>query len=343
MVTYMPVLKGRQGEFSAVAQLASAAVRRVLPIFEVPPSGQGPIKDAYNFAVRVRDSLPADLSIAVDVRYLSDPTDGPRRPLRDVADDLAAFDIPMLPVAHLDDHKGRMRDVAYAAEVHSGNAVLRLGDDTSDPDDIDAEERLGRLDNLAGLATEQCHLVLDVFELRSERDVSRVEPVVRKCVSWAQRYTWRSITVAGGAMPESISNLPTGVPTPVRRLDMSLWRRLQELGLGYADYGIAHPRMTGQGWPPMPSLRYTNDEVWWIYRWPQDKLAAPAMFDLCKALVAADHWTAKGPDFSWGDQQIAARAARNGGPGNATNWRAWATSHHIAHVLDQMTRDGPAA
>jgi hypothetical protein len=99
--------------------------------------------------------------------------------------------------------------------------------------------------------------VLDLFEMRSERDLTRVEPVVRKCVSSAQRYPWRSVTVAAGAMPQSISHVPANTPTPVRRWDLQLWRRVPDLGVQYADCGIAHSGMAAASWRPMPSLRYT--------------------------------------------------------------------------------------
>ncbi len=85
MVTYMPILKGREGEFSAIAHLSAALVRQVLPIFEVVPASNDPIKDAYRFGKKVRESLPADLTIAVDVRHLEETTDGVRRPMRDIA------------------------------------------------------------------------------------------------------------------------------------------------------------------------------------------------------------------------------------------------------------------
>ncbi len=260
MVTYMPILKGREGEFSAVSHLADTLVPHVLPIFEVVPTANGPTKDAYRFGDKVHESLPADLAVGVDVRQLPDPADGVRRPMRDIADDLAAWLIPMLPVLHLDDGPQRMADAGYAADLHGGQAVLRLGSDTHDPDDTEAEEQLDRLRDQAGLTIEQCDLVLDVFEVRSERDLSRVEPVVRKCVSWAQRYPWRSVTVAAGAMPASISHLPVNTPTPLRRWDLQLWQRARDLDVRYADYGIAHPGMAAASWRPMPSLRYTDDE-----------------------------------------------------------------------------------
>jgi hypothetical protein len=94
-------------------------VRHVLPIFEVVPTANGPTKDAYRFGDKVHESLPADLTIAVDVRHLADPTNSVRRPMRDLADDLAAWLIPMLPVLRLDDSPARIADVRYAADLQA--------------------------------------------------------------------------------------------------------------------------------------------------------------------------------------------------------------------------------
>jgi hypothetical protein len=44
-----------------------------------------------------------------------------------------------------------------------------------------------------------------------------------------------------------------------------------QVGVQYADYGTAHAAMTGTKWLPKPNLRYTDDENWWVYRWPEDK------------------------------------------------------------------------
>ncbi|MEV6488819.1 beta family protein [Actinoplanes sp. NPDC051633] len=332
----MPILKGRDGEFKAVAQVSGDAVSRIVPIFEVAPTGRGPTKDAYAFAQKAQASVPRDMTIGVDISYLDDPFDGPRRPARDIADDLGAWGIPILPVVHLQDSDDLLADAGDAASGHSGHAVVRLGSDTVDPDDEEAEAQLNRLQRCTGLPVENYSLLIDVFEVRSERDVTRVEPVVRKCVSWARQYPWHSITLASGAMPASISDLPTNTATPVRRWDLLLWQRVRELGLQYGDYGIAHPRMTRGGWRPMPNLRYAHDEAWWIYRWTMENNDNTAIYRLCEALVAADHWPSQGQAYSWGDAEIAQRAAGLGGPGNATSWRAWATSHHVAHVVDQL-------
>jgi len=337
MVIYLPVLKGRDGEFKALSNLSASLVPHLLPIFEVVPSERGPTRDAYAFVEKVWDAAPPDLSVAVDLQYLEDPSDGIRRPLHDIGEDLAARGVPMLPVLHLADSPQRLADAGTAARLHAGHAVLRLGGAAMDPNDEEAEAQLDRIARYSGLSVERCALVLDFFEIRSERDVSRVEPIVRKCVSWAQRRPWQSITVASGAMPENISDLPTNAATPLRRWDRLLWERIRDLDVQYGDYGIAHPKMTGGGWPPNPNIRYTADESWWVYRWVRDKATNAAVYDMCKALVAAGHWPGTEPSFCWGDNEIALRAAGRAGPGNPTSWRAWGTSRHLAFIVDELT------
>ncbi|GGM65925.1 hypothetical protein GCM10007977_079390 [Dactylosporangium sucinum] len=334
---YMPVLKGREGEFTAISNLTDDLIPHLLPILEVQPTDKGPAKDTWDFTVKVRERLPSNLLIAVDVRYLADPPSNVRRPLQSIAADLDALKVPMLPVVHLQDSRERMTDVGDAAELHCGRAVLRLGSEVADPDDEDAERMLNKIRKDAGLTPEQCDLVIDMFEVRSERDLTRAEPIARKCLAWARRRPWRSIAVAAGAMPDSVSHLPPRTASPIRRWDIALWQRVQEEAIHYGDYAIAHPRMTGKGWRPGPNLRYTTDDSWWIYRWP-DRDANAAMHELCDALISSDHWPSNGATFSWGDEEIARRARDGGRPGNPTNWRAWGTSHHLAQVIDQLNR-----
>lgn len=336
-MVYMPILKGRDGEFRAIARLPAMLTPGILPVFEVPPTDRGPIRDAYAFTGRARRSVPPNMAIAVDAGYLTDPHDGRRGPLRDIAEDLAAWGIPLRPVLHLHDSARRLEEAREAAEMHSGHAVIRLGGAIADPDGgEEADSQLLDLCRRTGTTIEQSALILDFFEVRSERDIGRVEPLVRKCVAWARRYPWESITVASGAMPESIADLPANAATPIPRHDLALWKRLQDPDLGFGDYGIAHPQMRAGGWSPAPNLRYTDDDAWWIYRRARDGNGNKAMYDLCASLVTADHWPAEGPDYSWGDGEIARRARGHGGPEIPTGWRAWGTAHHLTHVLKML-------
>jgi hypothetical protein len=47
-----------------------------------------------------------------------------------------------------------------------------------------------------------------------------------------------------------------------------------------------------------------------------------------------------GAQYSWGDEQIDRSANKSTGPGNATKWRAYGTSHHLAMVTDRLANLG---
>ncbi|MEV0569016.1 beta family protein [Dactylosporangium sp. NPDC050588] len=317
MTMYVPILKARKGEFRAIAELAAPLAPLVMPVFEVVPTANGPGKDLWSFSLKVADSVPEGLLIAVDTHRLAVPLSGIHSPLDYVAHDLAAFGVPMLPVVHLTDPPAQLAVAAHAARLHLGRALVRL---TGDPPE-------GPI--LApGLPPEQCDLLLDMASVLSDRDLTRTEPLVRKYLAWAHRRPWRSITVAAGAMP---AILPRHTPTEIPRWDLALWHRIEDPDVQYGDYGIAHPQTTNPRWRPSPNLRYTGDTTWQIYRSPDLD-----MYHLCRAVISSDTWPGTG--FSWGDAEIAARAAGRPGPGNATNWRAWGTSHHLAHVVHQLTR-----
>ncbi|MCZ7437496.1 hypothetical protein O7598_13915 [Micromonospora sp. WMMC241] len=123
---------------------------------------------------------------------------------------------------------------------------------------------------------------------------------------------------------------------PTTRRDLELWERIHDHGIQFADYGISHPGTNQRARGPAPNIRYTDRDTWWTYRAARDGRGNSAIYDLCRALVSADHWPPDGRRFSWGDEQIARRAAGHAGPGTATQWLAWGTSHHLAYVAAQL-------
>lgn len=333
MVVYTPILKSRAGEMSAIRHLAPEQVAHLLPIVEVVPSGSG--RTVEQFLSRAA-RFPNELRFGLDLRHVLGDGGGALL-LRELAAGLPML-VSLLPVVHLDDDPALLAEAADTARRHADEAIVRLPANGPPYDDIATQRELDRLCARTGLAVEQCHLLIDADAVASDRDVSVVEPEVRKRVSWAKRFAWRSIIVAAGAMPGNVRQAGFRTPTPVHRWDLELWNRVRDLGVRYADYGIAHPGPVERGWRPPPNLRYTDDEVWWVYRWPGGEAARATMRELCRVLTHSEHWPSDGESFSWGDERIAACAAGRAGPGNATSWRAWGTSHHLAHVVARLPR-----
>jgi len=110
----------------------------------------------------------------------------------------------------------------------------------------------------------------------------------------------------------------------------------------FGDYAIAHPD-PGEVDPRImkasASVRYTTEDHWIV---PKGRNLRghgyDQFFSVCEALIERDEYSGCG--FSWGDQYIWDCAHRLKGPGNLTTWRKVGTSHHLAFVVDQLSRLG---
>ena len=328
---YRPILRPRRGELAALHHLDTAAARRVIPIIEVSPTDQ--------LGTLLRKIPPRTGAIAVDLGAVDDSFDPLTSPPLDLAEELAELGVAVLPVLRAYDSRRRLVEHGLAARMHLKRAVLRLQPHLDARNAAAATETTGRMLAGAGLDAEHVDLVIDLAETACAADANSVETRARQVLRWARASPWRSVTVAAGAMPPNLDDLPTDEPVAVGRLDAQVWARLSEPGVGYADYGVTSPvRRLGISHRQLPTLRYTAERDWWIYRWARrGGRSDDRCHDLCRTLVDSAQWPAAGARFSWGDAQIARQARSARGGGSSASWIAWSTSHHIAHVLEALT------
>jgi hypothetical protein len=254
--------------------------------------------------------------------------------------------VSIIPVVRCDDDAESLAAYREVGRRHGEGFMLRLGGVDRDPDAAEAAENLPSMLALLGAEVEQVQLLVDYGPMDSERVVERTVPAVLQFLTWATEYPWRGVTLAAGAFPESITNFAYGEPGCLPRYDALFWRRVTDLlgertNLGYGDYGVSHPSYPQQSAQnaPAPSLRYTRGESWSVYRRKKTpERGNEAFYDICREVVEDLDWV--GPDFSWGDRELWARRDARLGPGNATKWRAWATSHHIETVRTRLASLG---
>lgn len=304
---------------------------RVVPILELEP---GP-----SVVPLIRRLPPRTGVVAIDLGGLPDPADRLAAPSLDLAEDLAALGVAMLPVLRAYDRGRRLVAHGLAARMHLRRAVLRLQPHVDAGNPAEATAVTNRLLQGAGLEVEEVDLLIDLAETACVAHADAVEEQCRRVLRWARGLPWRSVSVASGAMPPNLDDLPTDRPVSVKRLDTRVWARLGELGVGYADYGVTSPvrRLGVQRHRQLPTLRYTAANDWWIYRWARrGGRGDDRCHDLCRTLVGSPHWPAAGARFSWGDAEIARRARTAPGAGSPASWISWSTSHHIAHVLESL-------
>ncbi|MEU5907798.1 hypothetical protein ABZ780_25915 [Micromonospora sp. NPDC047467] len=320
---YRPILASRRrGELEALHHVDPAVTPLLAPILEIDAVDRSTM-DALR-------RLPVGLLPAVDVTALPDAADP----------ELARWGVPLMPVVGLAESDRRLAAHGAAARAYAGRALVRLraARDRAGPDaSTTAVERIWRF---TALAPEECDLLVDAGDVCCPADVRVAEPRVRRLLAWARRHAWRSVTVAAGGMPPTLSRLPSDEPVRLDRWDWQLWQRLSDTGVDYGDYGVG-PAVADSSDPGdrLPTVRYTAEGSWWVYRWSRRGGRGDDRFaDLCRALVSAPHWPNTGAAFSWGDHELLRRARRGAGAGSAANWTAWSTSHHLAHVLATLSR-----
>jgi hypothetical protein len=107
----------------------------------------------------------------------------------------------------------------------------------------------------------------------------------------------------------------------------------------YGDYGAANPALVDfdpETMTPAAKIVYTTDLDWLIIKGRSVK--GPAGYgqfhQLAAQVVARSEY--RGVAFSDGDSYLRDCATNVDGPGNLTTWVKVKTSHHLAHVTDQI-------
>ena len=348
MPQYVPILKSKAGEYWAWRQASPAVVAGSRPIFEVLPKN-GPSHDLTTFVNGIVPGWPQAAVLTVDSGYLNQmqTIDGTvDHAVLWTARALFGRGVASKPVMRLTDDPIVLSEVAAAAAMHGHGACLRLGSPDSDPDADEAAWQWPEVFQVTNLPPAEVDLLIDLWVIQSPRDVSRAANVAFQMLEWAyQNGPWRSVTVASGAFPETISGLQAGGATAVHRHDADLFEDVVAGGPpiipDFGDYAIWHPGIPADlPYRPLPNLRYTHEREWQVYREQRLRPGNESFFTLCDRVVNSGHWPPAGANYSAGDAEIHRCSQDIPGPGGPTQWLRWAASHHFAHIVERLTTLG---
>lgn len=341
---YFPALKARAGELRALREIPPAVRATLTPILELPVTDDtdddAVITELGKLPKKLIDHWGAGYPLIVDATAAAGVTPGGREVVEDLHDALRG-QVDAVPVVGLGALAGFVAAVATIAATDGNGACIRLT--TDDMEDITriAAELTGLLGMLR-LHPRDIDLVLDIGPLESHTVALYSALVTSAISSLPTPDDWRSLVVLSGAFPLNLAEVTANVLTRIPRLDAQLWQRLAARPAGrqpnYGDYGVSHPRMAASGpWRGAPNLRYTGDEDWFVLK---GRLNTPegnrSFFAICRELQTMTGSPMDTSAFSWGDAQVHRCAASTGGPGGGTEWRAWATSHHLAKVAHRL-------
>ena len=351
---YVPVLKGKEGEYGALEVLHNEVRMRLMPLIEIPDvpydyANEGSAKsldDHLNDTARrlkkcwQRSPLFIDLPWFEGEERLSDG----RVALAAVLSDCESEGVSAVPVVSRKKSPDYLSAAGrYSKEANSGACIRLLVADFGE--DVDVETEVHRLlDGLGARDKSSIDLMLDLEDLGP--DTARAALVARSVFSMIPaKDEWRRIVMVAASFPEDLSEVDAATVTTLPRREWDLWKTLQKRpgllprrDLIFGDYGIANPvtkDLDPRTMRMSASIRYTTPKNWLVLKGRNVRqYGFDQYFELCKELVRRPEY--KGRDFSSGDKYIADCAEGMTGPGNATTWRKVGTNHHITLVADQI-------
>ncbi|MER5891767.1 beta family protein [Streptomyces sp. NPDC001876] len=347
-MAYVPILKAKAGEFQALEHATPEVRSHMRPVLELVPDPELVRDQLETFSDRAMDAIPTGVVLTVDCGALpaTQVLDGASGgPIARLSESLGLRGVEMCPVVRTTDTDDVLHEAADTNSGHQRGACLRVaagpGQAVPDEEQIQATLRTLRLD------PEEVDLLIDAGPVPPGSAMSGLAECVMNLLDLLSQWQWRHECVAAGAFPANLTGFPRGRATPVARQDLELWKRVAKQWHGqppdFGDFGVTHPRMPTQSrGTPDPNMRYTTPDDWQVFVYPRVRPGNDDFFTLSRDLVSSPHWPATGPRTSWGDARLHECANRlRLKAGGGTQWRAWATSHHLAMVTAELAAWAP--
>jgi hypothetical protein len=353
-VQYVPILKGKEGEYGALGELSSASKDAMRPLIEVPPVpydyvSETPSKtvDAHlmNVPQRLADCW-AGREIYLDVPWLQDGDFVLGVPaLHYLVTDAVRLSVQAVPVITLQTTPDGLEIVRELVANGTHFAIRMTSSDFDEDDERNPNAQVDALlSTIAPREIARADLILDLADVGE--DLGRAVLLARSVLGQAPRLAeWRSVALVGASFPENLSEVTAATTSRLPRIEWQMWRRLQRRlpeqrrDLLFGDYGIAHPVTTELDPRTMrmsASIRYTAENEWIVVKGRNVRQHGfDQYYALAREIVGLPEFS--GEEYCAGDRFIARCARGQAGPGNATTWRKVGTNHHLTLVARELS------
>ncbi len=326
---YLPMLRSKAGEATALTNLTSASKDRMMPIIHlvhVPSPTYGEVV-AKAWAGRV---------IALDGTFQSSVI-GTATGFTHVFGQLGKGSAKVIPVVEYD------ADPAYLSVVKKAMGTFAPG--------VVVKVKPNRLKDVTiwiasqGWSPSQVDLVVTLMEIAGY-DPDMVASIAIKTISdhVPTPSPWRSITLSSSAAPKDM-----GVMTPGRnnvpRYEWKVWKDVVSSlpFVDYSDFSTLTPELTD---PPgyvmakaTVSVRYAVDDYWIVLKGKattgKSGLAMTPQYRSHAKILQSD------PEFNglvgcWGDDRIEKIAKGTLSAGGRPQWAAYVASRHLSLIADRL-------
>jgi hypothetical protein len=340
MLPYYPGLRFKQGEYFALGKLPRDMRRHIEPRFIVPPPKDfdpelervptlGEI--AHLTGDRIGKHWPLHRAF-LDTRFIAaDLGDDGLRTLYRLAQ---GRNSNIVPVATIKDLRNPLFRQIQCRQIPKLGIVV--GYEEADP------EALSQGLAAAGITASDCVLFIDFTGAPLEPEIA-AGSIAGIFDMLYEVGPWHRMVFQGSNFPAK----NTADPGKTKLIPRDEWAvfhaAINECGvppdqLGYGDFAADAAEMSFQrrkgGGRAIRHLRYTTKTHTVIVRGVKEGTDANVMRDVCQRILASEHYA--GQSFSEADDRIFRVAKGMDGPGTASMWREWNTTHHVTRVIRDL-------
>ncbi|MGN7942668.1 beta family protein [Metabacillus sp. 22489] len=350
---YVPILKWKRGERTALEQLDPARKSNMTPLIEVQPV---PFNHTTgNFSKTIDDHL-SDIGnhikvawdqnspVFVDLYTLYNNEDfeddilsNGQHPVEFVIDEIESNGTPAIPVTGIYRYQPFHDAIKSVSKKYNRGICLRL--EEADLSDIPVLiEDLNNLLEFLEIEKEMVDIILDYKQILPQQEQEHLKNVILTIVQFPYLQNWRTLTLASTAYPKNLRQIPTNSSGSLPRTEWNVFQSLIGYGLvrlpAFGDYNISHPDFVNLD-PRVinmaAGIKYTANNEFLIFRGIGIKNNGfSQMVQLCQNVI--NHQLYYGNHFSSGDQYIHDCAHQNVTTGNAEKWVTVGVNHHLTLV-----------
>ena len=361
---YVPILKAKKGEFDALSHLTEGDMKKITPWFDVSmltdkdkkkleTKGELPIVYKLNSVANGIANVCSGHEVYIDLPQW--PTNGQtehgEHVISHMINRLDSLGVSVNPVIDFESWDDPVySDVFKKIRLSKRQCIcirLSMNIDTvaeilTDPDYI--KDHMESILKSLNVTHKQTALLIDFSDISSaNKTVPDMIEQASKAIALLSQYKFNNMMMAGCSMPPFISSAvksqnDVGI---VIRKEMIAWQAILEdtpsLNLTFSDYCVRGPSSAevGYGNTTNGKIRYSIDKNYFIARgYPLSTgLKGEQHYGLSEKIINSGYYM--GRSFSWGDDRIH-RCSEEEFKGNACNWIAIDTNHHMKTVLAEI-------
>ncbi|KGP89988.1 hypothetical protein N780_07635 [Pontibacillus chungwhensis BH030062] len=349
---YVPVIRWKRGEQSAIKELEKNIKDNISPIIEIPPIDWDFDKEEFkksidqhlsNFAKQIEECWNEN-TLYIDALQIclddEETMESGTHPLKFIFDHLEGINIKAIPVTSPSRGENYQSAIHEIINEYKTGVCLRLRDE-----DFDEIEDLLLTTRGFPCDTNEIDLIIDYEFIEPKHEKRTSKLVLGSLQSIPDINSWRNLIFIATSMPDNLSAISTGTDGSIPRIEWSIYNKLLKASLPryptFGDYIIQNPnynQIDPRVIQMAASIRYTSKSEFLIFRgfsvrspkhgkWGQAKT-------LCERVIKSPQFS--GENFSYGDKYIHECALGNTSTGNAKTWRKIGTNHHLTLVFQQF-------